>query len=46
VHKYHHAGFVLRSQSRERVQQLLDSYAVRFQNDFLAFQPVPEKPTA
>ena len=46
VHKYHLAGFVLRSHSRERVQQLLDSYAVRFQNDFLAFQPVPEKPTA
>ena len=46
VHKYHHAGFVLKSQSRERVQQLLDSYAIRFQNDFLAFQPVPEKPTA
>jgi biotin carboxylase len=46
VHKYHHAGFVLKSPSRERVQELLDSYAVRFQHDFLAFQPVPDKPTA
>src|SRR5262252_4058102 len=36
VHKYHHAGFVLKSPKRERVQQLLDSYAVRFRNDFLA----------
>jgi biotin carboxylase len=46
VSKYHHAGFVLRSSSPERVQQLLDSYSARFAQDFLATQPVPEKPTA
>jgi biotin carboxylase len=46
VSKYHHAGFVLKSPSAERVQQLLDAYAVRFASDFLATQPVPEKPTA
>ncbi len=46
VNKYHHAGFVLKSHDRERVQQLLDSYALRFQTDFLATQPVPDKPTA
>jgi formate-dependent phosphoribosylglycinamide formyltransferase (GAR transformylase) len=46
VSKYHHAGFVLRSPSAERVRELLDSYAIRFANDFLASQPVPEKPTA
>jgi biotin carboxylase len=46
ISKYHHAGFVLKSPSAKRVQQLLDSYAVRFAEDFLATQPVPEKPTA
>src|SRR6202008_1912497 len=46
VSKYHHAGFVVKSSSPERVQQLLDSYSARFAQDFLATQPVPEKPTA
>ena len=46
VSKYHHAGFVLKSSSAERIQQLLDSYSARFRDDFLATQPVPDKPTA
>jgi hypothetical protein len=46
VDKYHHAGFVLKSPSHDRIEQLLNSYAIRFQNDFLATQPVPDKPTA
>jgi biotin carboxylase len=46
VSKYHHAGFVVKSPNAERVKELLDSYATRFANDFLASQPVPEKPTA
>lgn len=46
VKKHHHAGFVLRSPSAQRVQELLDSYAARFREDFMAFQPVPDKPTA
>src|SRR5258708_15316989 len=46
VTKYHHAGFILKSQSPERIQQLLDSYATRFQVDFVATQPVPDKPTS
>ena len=46
VSKYHHAGFVLKSPHHERIQQLLDSYAARFRSDFLAVQPIPEKPTA
>jgi len=45
VSKYHHAGFVLKSPSSERVQQLLDSYSARFAEDFLARQPVPDRPT-
>jgi biotin carboxylase len=46
VKKYHHAGFVLKAKTPERIAQLLDSYAVRFREDFLATQPVPDKPTA
>lgn len=45
VSKFHHAGFVLKSSSHERVQQLLDSYSRRFVEDFLATQPVPDKPS-
>jgi len=46
VRKYHHAGFILKSHSHERIQQLLDSYARRFQADFVATQPVPDKPSS
>ena len=46
VTKYHHAGFILKSHSHERIQQLLDSYARRFQADFVATQPVPDKPSS
>jgi len=45
ISKFHHAGFVLKSSSHERVQQLLDSYSRRFIEDFLATQPVPERPS-
>ena len=46
VSKFHHAGFILKSARHERIQQLLDSYSRRFVDDFLAKQPVPNKPTA
>jgi len=46
VRKYHHAGFILRSSSSQRIEELLNSYSRRFETDFLASQPVPEKPTA
>ena len=46
ITKYHHAGFVLKSPSSQRIQELLDSYARRFQSDFLARQPVPDKPAS
>ncbi|HKW57897.1 MAG TPA: hypothetical protein VJN42_11120 [Candidatus Acidoferrum sp.] len=45
VSKYHHAGFVLRAREAQRIQELLDWYSKRFQADFLATQPVPEKPS-
>ena len=46
VKKYHHAGFILKSPREERIRELLDSYAKRFALDFLATQPVPDKPTS
>src|ERR1700758_68713 len=46
VKKYHHAGFLLKSSSEQRIRELLDSYAKRFAVDFLATQPVPDKPTS
>ncbi len=46
VKKYHHAGFILKSPHGERIRELLDSYAKRFTLDFLATQPVPDKPTS
>lgn len=45
VNKFHHAGFILKSTSHERIQHLLDSYSRRFADDFLATQPVPDKPS-
>jgi len=46
VTKYHHAGFVLKSSKQERIEELLGSYSKRFQSDFLATQPVPERPNS
>ncbi len=46
VTKYHHTGLVLKSASHERIQQLLNSYAPRFLSDFVATQPVPDKPSS
>ncbi len=45
ISKYHHAGLILKAASSARLQQLITSYAERFQQDFLATQPVPDKPT-
>jgi biotin carboxylase len=46
ISKYHHAGFVLKSSSADRVEELLSTYSKRFVSDFLATQPVPDKPTS
>jgi len=46
VSKYHHAGFILKSESPRSVETLLASYTERFATDFLAKQPVPDKPTS
>jgi biotin carboxylase len=44
--KYHHAGFILRSPNPDRIRELLDSYSQRFTQDFLATQPVPDRPSS
>jgi biotin carboxylase len=46
ISKFHHAGFVLKSPSPQRIEELLSSYTRRFISDFLATQPVPDKPTS
>jgi biotin carboxylase len=46
VKKYHHAGFVVKSPDAVRVKELLQSYSQRFVTDFLATQPVPDKPSS
>ena len=45
ISKYHHAGFVLKSATAERIEQLVCAYEQRFAVDFLARAPVPERPT-
>jgi biotin carboxylase len=46
LHKNHHAGLIVRSESAERVEQLLDEYGRRFLVDFYARLDAPDKPTA
>ena len=46
IPKHHHAGFVVKAKTADQVKELLESYAVRFKEDFMAVQPVPEKPSA
>jgi biotin carboxylase len=46
IKKFHHAGFILKSPSAARIEQLLTSYSHRFAHDFLATQPVPDKPSS
>jgi biotin carboxylase len=44
VKKRHHAGLIVRSPRLERVNELLDDYARRFVEDFVAVAPPPERP--
>jgi biotin carboxylase len=45
IRKAHHAGLIVASPDRHRVQQLLDSYVPRFYNDFHASAPPPVRAT-
>jgi biotin carboxylase len=44
LQKEHHAGLVVASPSRQRVDELLASYTRRFQQDFVATLPASETP--
>jgi biotin carboxylase len=46
IKKHHHAGLILRSTDPERVRALLEGYSHRFAQEFLAVEPLREKPTA
>lgn len=45
MEKKHHVGFILKSQSYERVQYLMDQYVERVREDFLAVAPPRERPS-
>lgn len=44
--RHHHAGLVLKSADPERIRRLLESYAQRFAEEFMAVEPPKDKPTA
>ena len=46
LHKYHHAGLILRSDDAGRLEELVRSYSSRFLEEFCASAPVPDRPTA
>jgi biotin carboxylase len=46
IKKHHHAGLVLKSSDPHRIPALLENYAQRFAEDFLAVAPMKDKPTA
>jgi len=46
IRKSHHAGFVLRSHDYGRLQQLLGDYGSRFVEDFLAIEPIKDRPAS
>jgi hypothetical protein len=46
VTKANHAGLIVASADEARVRDLLEQYSLRFQRDFYAFVPAPERPPA
>jgi len=46
IKKHHHAGLVLKSCDPQRIPHLLEDYASRFAQEFLAVEPPRDKPTA
>jgi biotin carboxylase len=46
IKKHHHAGLVLKSSDPHRIPGLLEDYARRFAEEFLAVEPPRDKPTA
>ena len=46
IKKHHHAGLVLKSSNPQRIPFLLQNYAPRFVEEFMAVEPPRDKPTA
>jgi len=46
IKKHHHAGLVLKSSEPDRIPILLEDYAQRFAQEFMAVEPPRDKPTA
>jgi biotin carboxylase len=46
IKRHHHAGLVLKSADPHRIPALLEDYARRFAQEFLAVEPPRDKPTA
>ena len=46
MNKRHHAGLIVSSPKQKRVEEVLQQYVNRFVEDFLAIQPLPDKPTS
>lgn len=46
LHKHHHAGLIVKSESADKVEGLLDEYGRRFLDDFYARMDAPDKPSA
>ena len=46
INKHHHAGLILKSSDPERIPPLLENYARRFAEEFMAVEPPRDKPTA
>jgi hypothetical protein len=46
VKRKHHAGLIVASRDPKRVDALLDDYTGRFLNDFYAYAPAPDSPSA
>ena len=46
MQKHHHAGLIVKSESSQRVDALLEEYGARFLHDFCTRMDVPDKPTS
>jgi len=46
IKRHHHAGLILRSVNPDRIPKLLENYAQRFAEEFMAVAPQRDKPTA
>jgi biotin carboxylase len=42
--KRHHIGLIIRSDTPDRIEELLDEYIPRLRDEYLAVQPVPDHP--